>query len=263
MITYRLILILDLEKTFGLSGRTALVTGSSRGIGAAIAQGLAEAGAHVVLHGQEPSSADHKLAEILEFGGSAQSTYGDLSKKGMGRKIIEECEQLTGHLDIVIINASAQINNSLQDLKNDDLDFQINTNLRSTIEILQTCLPLMADRGWGRVVSIGSINQSSPKPVVIAYAATKAAQHNIIQSQAREYAKSGVVLNTLSPGLIDTDRNAPQKSKGQTYWKAYTQQANWMGREGQTSEMVGAAIFLSSDASSFITGEVIKLYGGC
>lgn len=254
--------MVSLEKAFGLSGRTALVTGSSRGIGAAIAIGLAEAGAHVVLHGTLESSADQKLTEILKHGGSAESTYGDLSKKGMGRKIIEQCEQRTGHLDIVIINASAQINGSLHDLNNSDLDFQINVNLRSTIEILKTCLPLMAARNWGRVVSIGSINQSLPKPVVTAYAATKAAQHNLIQSQAREYAKSGVVLNTLSPGLVDTDRNAIQKRQGQKHWNRYTEQANWMGRVGQPEEMVGAAIFLSSSASSFITGEVINLTGG-
>ena len=120
----------------------------------------------------------------------------------------------------------------------------------------------MAARNWGRVVSIGSINQSLPKPVVTAYAATKAAQHNLIQSQAREYARSGVVLNTLSPGLVDTDRNAIQKRQGQKHWNRYTEQANWMGRVGQPEEMVGAAIFLSSSASSFITGEVINLTGG-
>ena len=255
--------MVSLKKIFGLSGRTALVTGSSRGIGAAIALGLAEAGAHVILHGQLASSADHKLKEILELGGSAESTYGDLNEKGIGRKIIEQCEKRTGHLDIVIINASAQINNTLRDLSNSELNFQINVNLHSTIEILQTCLPLMASRNWGRVVNIGSINQSLPNPVVTAYAATKAAQHNLIQSQAREYAKFGVVLNTLSPGLIDTDRNAIQKGKGEKHWKKYTQKANWMGREGQPTEMVGAAIFLSSNASSFITGEVINLSGGC
>lgn len=247
---------------FNLTGRTALVTGSSRGIGAAIAQGLAGAGAHVIVHGQAATSADGTRDTIIATGGSAETVGGCLAEKGAGNELIDKCLQKTGHLDILVINASAQINAPLAELSDEDLSFQIDVNLRSTIDMLRRCLPLMAANGWGRVVNIGSINQSGPKPIVTAYAATKAAQHNLIQSQAREYAQTGVVLNTLSPGLIDTDRNAQRKSEDADAWIAYTKTANWMGRAGLPREMVGAAIFLASDACSFMTGEVVELSGG-
>ena len=120
----------------------------------------------------------------------------------------------------------------------------------------------MADRGWGRVVNIGSINQLRPKGIVAAYAATKAATHNLIQSQARDYADRGVLLNTLAPGLVDTDRNADRKNSDPVAWENYVKDVNWMGRAGQPQEMVGAALFLASDACSFMTGEVVVVSGG-
>ena len=95
-----------------------------------------------------------------------------------------------------------------------------------------------------------------------AYAATKAAQHNIIQSQARQYAKDNVLLNTLAPGLVDTDRNADRKNADPDAWHKYVSELNWMGRAGKPEEMVGAALFLASDACSFMTGETIILSGG-
>lgn len=252
----------SLENIFGLKGRTALVTGSSRGIGAAIAKGLAGAGAHVFVHGQTLAATANTLTEITGSQGSAEAISGDLALQGAGVKLIEDCEISAGKLDIVVVNASAQINAPLSDVTPEDLAFQINVNLGSTLEMLQTCLPRMAARGWGRVVSIGSINQYAPKPVVTVYAATKAAQHNLIQSQAREYARRGVVLNTLAPGLIDTDRNAARKADDPAGWEAYATQVNWVGRAGVPREMVGAAIFLASDACGFMTGETLNLSGG-
>lgn len=250
------------QDLFDLSGRNALVTGSSRGIGAAIAQALAGAGAHVFVHGQSAGSASATVAAIHAAGGKAEPIAGDLSRRGQGATLIKDCEARAGRLDILVINASAQINAPLAGLSEADLGLQIDTNLRATIEMLQSCLPLMAARGWGRVVNIGSVNQSAPKPIVTAYAATKAAQHNLIQSQAREYARTGVVLNTLSPGLIDTDRNADRKSADPEGWDAYVAGVNWMGRAGLPREMAGAALLLASEASSFMTGEVITLSGG-
>ncbi|MEM9634050.1 MAG: SDR family oxidoreductase [Pseudomonadota bacterium] len=250
------------QNVFDLTGRAALVTGSSRGIGAAIACGLAGAGAKVFVHGQSKASTQGTLAKVHATGAEGEAVFGDLAEKGQGRKLVEECERRAGQLDILVINASAQINAPLAQLTEADLSYQIDVNLRSTMEMLQTCLPLMAARGWGRVVNIGSINQSGPKPVVTAYAATKAAQHNLMQSQAREYARSGVTLNTLSPGLIDTDRNAGRKTSDPEAWANYVATANWMGRAGKPEEMIGAALLLASDASRFMTGEVVTLSGG-
>lgn len=252
----------SLQSIFGLEGKTALVTGSSRGIGAAIARGLAAAGADVIIHGTNLAGAKATKNTIRADGGKAHALAGDLSAGGSGRSLIEAAERLSGHLDILVINASAQINASLEELSPEDLDVQIAVNLRATVEMLQACLPSMANRSWGRVVNIGSINQLRPKGVVTAYAATKAAAHNVIQSQARDYAKRGVLLNTLAPGLIDTDRNANRKAADPEKWELYTSQLNWLGRAGRPEEMVGAAIFLASNACSFMTGETLSLSGG-
>ncbi|KAA3498303.1 SDR family NAD(P)-dependent oxidoreductase [Rhizobium rhizogenes] len=250
-----------LESVFGLKGRTALVTGSSRGIGAAIAEGLAGAGAHVILHGVKPGAAAAVQHRIVASGGTTQELTGDLSEPGAGRDLIERAEAIAP-VDILVINASAQINAVLSELTPDDLAFQLAVNLGSTVDMLQAALPRMAARKWGRVVSIGSVNQLRPKGIVTAYAATKAAQHNLIQSQARDYARDNVLLNTLAPGLIDTDRNAHRRDEDPEGWAEYVRTLNWMGRAGQPEEMVGAAIFLSSQACSFMTGETVLMTGG-
>ena len=250
-----------LESVFGLKGRTALITGSSRGIGAAIAEGLAGASAHVILHGVKPGAAAPVQHRIVASGSTAQELAGDLSEPGAGRDLIERAEAIAP-VDILVINASAQINAVLSELTPDDLAFQLAVNLGSTVDMLQAALPRMAARKWGRVVSIGSVNQLRPKGIVTAYAATKAAQHNLIQSQARDYARDNVLLNTLAPGLIDTDRNAHRRDEDPEGWAEYVRTLNWMGRAGQPEEMVGAAIFLSSEACSFMTGENIFLTGG-
>ena len=250
-----------LETIFGLTGRTALVTGSSRGIGAAIAEGLAGAGAQVLVHGSRPGAALGTLGRIRATGGQVVEIDGDLAVPGAGRDLIERAEAV-GPIDILVINASAQVNAVLSDLTPEDLSLQIDVNLRSTLEMLQAALPRMAARGWGRVVSLGSINQLRPKSIVTAYAATKAAQHNIIQSQARDYARHNVLMNTLAPGLVDTDRNADRRDADPAAWDEYVRGLNWMGRAGRPEEMVGAAIFLASDACSFMTGETLVLSGG-
>lgn len=252
---------MNLESVFGLKGRTALVTGSSRGIGASIAEGLAGAGARVILHGMTQGAARAVQERIANAGGMADELAVDLSGPGAGRDLIEYAEAIAS-VDILVINASAQINATLIDLMPNDLAFQLAVNLGSTVDMLQSVLPRMAARKWGRVVSIGSVNQLRPKSIVTAYAATKAAQHNLIQSQARDYARDNVLLNTLAPGLVDTDRNAQRRDEDPDGWADYARTLNWMGRAGQPEEMVGAALFLSSQACSFMTGETIFLTGG-
>lgn len=247
---------------FNLAGRTALVTGSSRGIGAAIAEGLAGAGARVVTHATTREGAEATAARIVANGGTAEAIVADLAAPDAGHDLIARVEAATGGLDILVINASAQINQRLEALTREALEVQVAVNFRSTIDMLEACLPAMAARGWGRVVSIGSVNQRRPKPIATVYAATKAAQHNLIQSQAREYAKRNVLLNTLAPGMIDTDRNADRKAADPVAWDAYVRSLNWMERSGLPAEMVGAALLLASDACSFMTGETIVLSGG-
>ncbi|MEZ2128101.1 MULTISPECIES: SDR family NAD(P)-dependent oxidoreductase [unclassified Sinorhizobium] len=246
------------QNLFSLEDKRALVTGAGRGIGAAIAKGLAGFGAEVVVHDMTEEAARQTCDTIKAAAGLCRAVGSDLSAPGAGRGLIE----MVGPIDILVINASAQINGEIETITNDNFDEHIAVNLRSTVDMLQACLPKMAERGWGRVVSIGSINQLRPKPVVTIYAATKAAQHNLIQSLARQYAPQGVLLNTLAPGLVDTERNAARRNQDAEGWAAYVRNLNWMGRAGHVDEMVGAAVFLSSNACSFMTGETIFVTGG-
>ena len=234
-----------LEQVFGLAGRTALVTGAT-----------------VIVHATTLPKAEATCARIIDAGGRGLGVAGDLVLPAAGTRLIADAVAVAGQVDILVINASAQINAPLDALTEADLEMQLSVNLRATINLLQSALPPMAARGWGRVVNIGSINQSRPKSVVTAYAAIKAAQHNLIQSQARDYARYGVMLNTLSPGLIDTDRNAHRKATDPQAWQDYARSLNWVERAGFSEEKVGAAILLSSDACSFMTWEVITLSGG-
>ena len=251
-----------LQSIFGLDGRTALVTGSSRGIGRSIARGLSAAGAAVVLHARTEAAISACADELSGRGGRVWSIACDLAGENAGARLAEAAEEMTDGIDILVINASAQVNSGLDGQSAADFENQISVNLRSTVEMLQACLPRMASRNWGRVVSIGSINQARPKNIVSVYAATKAAQHNLIQSQAREYAKKGVLLNTIAPGLVDTDRNLDRRRADPGGWRKYARELNWMGREGRPDEIVGAAIYLASEACSFMTGETIFVTGG-
>ena len=174
------------------------------------------------------------------------------------KALLDEVDK--GLIDMIVVYKIDRLTRSLSDFAR--LIERLEQAGCSFVSVTQSCLPRMAERGWGRVVNIGSINQFGPKPIVTAYAATKAAQHNLIQSQARAYAQTGVILNTLAPGLIDTDRNAGRKSSDTDAWASYVAEANWMGRAGHVDEMVGAALFLSTQASSFMTGEVLTLSGG-
>ncbi len=250
---------------FDLSGKKALITGSQRGIGAAIAQGLAEFGAEVAVHGQKASeSGDAVCNDIRAAGGKCEQFDGDLALEGAAAELVGEVNEAMGAIDILVINASAQINtpDGLSSIVGADFQTQVNVNIRSTLELLQATVPDMVDREWGRVVNVGSINQRTPKSIVAVYAATKAAQHNLITSFARDTARAGVLMNTLAPGLVATDRNSDRREADPIAWESYVDQLNWMGREGAVEEMVGATVFLSSQACSFMTGETLFATGG-
>ncbi|TKB43067.1 SDR family NAD(P)-dependent oxidoreductase [Thalassotalea mangrovi] len=251
-------------KLFSLAGKRALITGAGRsdGIGAAIAKGLADCGAEVIIHDHLIDTAE-VATRIRESGGKCHTLSQDLSVKNAGRDLIASAYQRFGDIDILVLNASYQVVGDFADVSNDDFEQQININLRSNFEILQDILPRMKHQGWGRVVNIGSVNQRSPKSIVSIYAAAKAAINNLIQSLARDYAAANVLLNTVAPGLVDTypqkRANDPQAEQA---WDDYARQLNWVGRAAQPEEIVGAVLYLASPACSFMAGESLFVTGG-
>ncbi len=255
----------DFKHMFSLHDKVALVTGAARknGIGAHIAKALADFGATVILHGRKETQESQSIVDSLK-NVSPDSTFvsEDLGLQGAGKNLIEKAEAIAP-IDILVTNHSLQVLKTLTDNTPQDIEQQININLLTNIEILQSVLPKMAARGHGRVIHIGSINQERPREIVSVYAALKSAQHNLIQSLAQSYAQKGILLNTISPGLVDTyPENRNNDLAAQKQWDAYAAKLNWLGKAGSPSEIAIAAVFLASPLNTFMTGETININGG-
>jgi NAD(P)-dependent dehydrogenase (short-subunit alcohol dehydrogenase family) len=200
---------MSVKKLFDLNGRKALVTGSSRGIGRAIALALAEAGAAVAVHGVKRGAVmDEALAEIKALGGAEPvGLEGDLGVKAGLDKLIASCREAFGAPDILVLNASIQAYMPLEDFEPEEFDKEYSTNLKSAFVLVKEFLPDMKAKGWGRVLSIGSVNQWRQSPRLPIYASSKSALANFMVYCSRNYSRFGITSNTLAPGVIVTDRN--------------------------------------------------------
>ena len=246
------------QNPFDLSGKTALVTGSSRGIGKAIAFLLARSGAHVIFHGVTMSEALEKtVAEAKAEGLSCSSVTGDLGKKSAASELAEQC---AGKVDILVLNASIQQYMHVHDFEPEEFEREVNANLRSSYLLLKEFLPPMRKRGWGRVISVGSVNQLRPAARLSIYSATKAALQNLMDNCAKEYAGDGITFNSIVPGIICTDRN--RKILSDPEWIPKLQAMVPAKRFGTPEDCAGAVLLLASDAGSYITGAAIPIAGG-
>ena len=241
---------------FDLSGRRALVTGSSRGIGAALATALAERGARVVVHGREAGAELDAVASKIDGEGLA----ADLADAGACRDLARRAEDLLGGVDILILNASYEIRADWTTVGAQDVDLQMAVNFRSSLLLCQALAPAMAERGWGRIIGLGSIQETKPNPALMVYAAAKAAQTNMLMNLARQLAPSGVTVNNLAPGAIETDRNA--KVLAEPAYRARVEGQIPAGRVGQPGDCVGACLLLASEAGAYITGTTLHVDGG-
>ena len=252
-----------------MSGRRALVTGGSLSIGRAIVLAFADAGADIAI--QYAGTAD----EALKSEGAAQNLSKELAGRGVrhglieadfaivgeGKRTVLEAERLLGGLDVLVLCASVQQREAFVDISAAERERQTRINFDASVELLQAAVPGMQKRGWGRILTIGSINQTRPEPTLAIYAALKSAQHNLGINLARQLAPYGVTVNNLSPGLVATARNSWRRvDAGQ--WQTIERHANPMGRAARPEEMAGAALLLCSDAGSFITGADLQATGG-
>lgn len=254
---------------FSMAGRRALVTGGSLSIGRAIVLAFADAGADVAV--QYAASADASLqdkdatkvlAGELEARGTKHAFIeSDFFQKGEGTRTVHEAERLLGGVDVLVLCASVQKRESFTEISDYELERQRRINFDASVELLKAGVPGMRSRGWGRILTIGSINQTNPEIELAIYAALKAAQHNLAINLAHHLAPYGVTVNNLSPGLTATARNAWRRVDANK-WVEIQAKANPMGRAGNPEEMAGAALLLCSDAGSFITGADLQATGG-
>lgn len=246
---------------FRLTGRTALVTGARREIGRAIALGLAAAGARIAVHHagttEEASDAANVVREIEALGGAAVVFGQNFAQDDAGHRLATAVSAWAP-VDILVLNASIELVEDYTEVTREHFDRQIAVNLRTTLELLQDLVPPMAERGWGRVVTIGSVQQERPHPAMFVYAGTKAAQLNWSRSLARQFGGQGVTVNNLAPGAILTARNRAQM---ETEGEAITRMIP-AGRLGIPDDLVGAVMLLCSDAGRYINGVNLFVDGG-
>ncbi|HVY21089.1 MAG TPA: SDR family oxidoreductase [Bauldia sp.] len=250
----------SVSSAFRLDGRRALVTGASRGIGRAIALGLATQGAEVLLHyHQDSDAAGNALREIKAGGGAGAIVQADLIQPA-GADALAKQALAGGKLDILVLNASIQERKHLTEVDHALFQRHVDANLWSALRLIQATLPAMAERRWGRIVGIGSVQQVRPNPNLLAYAGLKSALSTMLRSLAREYAAQGVTCNVLAPGLIDTDRNDELKQNDALYRSILARIP--AGQAGTAEDCVGAALLLCSDAGRYITGVDLLVDGG-
>ncbi len=246
---------------FRLENRTALVTGARREIGRAIALALSSAGARLAIHHadteEEQADAASVVREIEQAGATARAFGQDFALADAGHRLAAAVSAWSP-VDILVLNASIELPEPYDAITRERFDKQIAVNLRSPLELLQDLVPPMGQRGWGRVVTIGSVQQIRPHPQMMVYAGTKAAQLNWAWNLARQFGGQGVTVNNLAPGAILTARNRVQmEAEGEALAQRIP-----TGRLGRPDDLVGAALLLCSEAGAYINGVNLYVDGG-
>jgi len=252
---------MTIKNIFNLKGKTALVTGGSQGIGRAISLALAEYGANMVVNYRSGKPlADETWQEITSMGVDCHLLQCDLSEVDAAKTISQYLTKNRIEIDILVLNASVQFRKSWNEVTNEEFELQINTNLRASLFLIQQLYPAMQKKQWGRIVTIGSVQQIRPHQQMIAYAASKVAQVSMVKSLAPQFGPNGVTINNLAPGAILTGRNE-EVLRDEAY-KAAIEAKIPLGFIGKPEDCAAMALLLCSDAGRYITGQDLFVDGG-
>ena len=245
---------------FDLTGRRALITGSSQGIGLALAKGLAAAGAEIVLNGRDVAKLAKAAEGLREAGAKASELVFDVTDHAGVRAAVDRFEAEVGAIDILINNAGMQQRAPLEEFPADGFERLLQTNIAGVFHVGQAVARHMIGRGRGKIVNICSVQTALARPGIAPYTATKGAVANLTKGMATDWAKYGLQCNGLAPGYFETPLN--QALVDDPDFTAWLSKRTPAGRWGKVEELVGTAIFLSSDASSFVNGTTIFVDGG-
>ncbi|MBM3834277.1 MAG: glucose 1-dehydrogenase [Verrucomicrobia bacterium] len=249
------------ERLFSLKGRVALITGASGGIGRALAIAFAEAGAVVAVHGVSKDKIETTQQLIKKVGGRSAGFAEELRDTKACRSLVATVAKQLKRLDILINCAGTNRRKPIRAITEEDYDFITSINLRSVFFLCQAAYPIMRDQGGGKIINVGSISSTDGLGGVSVYGATKAAVAQLTKTMALEWAKDNIQVNCLAPGFLMT----PLTEAG--LW-GDPHRRQWLldripaGRPGKPEELVGAALLLASNASSYLTGQILNVDGG-
>ena len=247
-----------LQSLFDMSGRVAIVTGGTRGIGRAVAEGFACAGASVVVASRKADACAEAEAHLKQLGGEALGVPTHMGELDGAQELVARTVERFGRVDVVVNNAANALTQPLGHFTPEAWQKSFDVNLRGPVFLVQEALPHLRESDHASVVNVISAGAFLFSAFVAMYAAGKAALMSFTRSMAAEYAPMGIRVNALAPGTVDTDmvRNNPPEMRESMA------QAGLLRRAASADEMVGPVLFLASDASSFMTGQVLLVDGG-
>jgi NAD(P)-dependent dehydrogenase (short-subunit alcohol dehydrogenase family) len=245
---------------FDLSGKVAIVTGGGRGIGRAIALGLANSGASVAVASRTQKEVDAVVEEIKKLGGKALAVVADLTVNEQLENLVHAAVKEFGRIDILVNNAARSFLRSLMDLREDGWDKVFNTNVKAVWLLSRLVARKMMEQKGGRIINITTVGAEKAELGMAAYGCSKAALKMLTRCMAREWAQFGIQVNAVGPGLTKTDFSKPIWSNPEV--AKHVSAAIPMGRLAEAEEIVGSVLFLASDAARFITGHSIYVDGG-
>lgn len=247
-------------KLFDLTGQTALITGSSMGIGFALARGLAQAGANVVLNARNADRVESARMKLEIEGHNAVALVFDVTDPEAARRAIDNFELNNGPISILVNNAGMQFRQPLETYPTDTFDHLMKTNVSSVFYVGQAVANHMIARGYGKIINIASVQTAMARPGIAPYTASKGAVANLTKGMATDWARLGLNCNAIAPGYFDTPLNAALVADPE--FCAWIEKRTPTGRWGQIDELVGACIFLASPASSYVNGQTLFVDGG-
>ncbi|MDZ7269184.1 MAG: glucose 1-dehydrogenase [candidate division KSB1 bacterium] len=246
---------------FDLTGKVALITGASKGIGAAIARGLAECGARVVVSSRKLEAVEAVAQTLRQAGHQAAALAAHLGRMEEARALVDQAQALFGGLDILVNNAAiSPVLGPLLSLEEGLFDKIMAVNVKGPLELCKRAHPVLAKRGGGAIINLASVGALSPEPLLGLYSASKAALVTLTKVMAREWGRDGIRVNAICPGLIKTRFSAALWQNEEIAGRVLQQQA--IPRLGVPEDVVGLAIFLATDAAALCTGGVYLVDGG-
>ena len=239
---------------FDLKGKKALVTGSTQGIGFAIAKLLADCGAEVIIHGATSEEKCRKAA--AQISGKTQIAVANLADADCAENLYRQ----TGNVDILVLNASVQVRKHWDEITAEEFELQIHTNLKASLMLIQKYAKHMQAQNWGRIVTVGSVQEYKPHKDMAVYAASKCGQMSLVQNLAKQLAPYKITINNLCPGVIATPRN--DAALADPEYSRKVMEGIPLGFAGRAEDCAGAALLLCSEEGRYITGSEIIVDGG-